>query len=70
MRCTSRINPLTGIGEQKRCYDYGVAMLTYFQLNPISDIEDKYENMNRSVVNRLEAIGWKSGGKLVFEAVR
>ena len=70
MRCTSRINPLTGVGEQKRCYDYGVAMLTYFALNPISDIEDKYENMNRSVVNRMGAIGWKTGDRLQFQAVR
>lgn len=70
IRCTNRINPLTGIGEQKRCYDYGVAMLTYFELNPISEVEDQYESMNRFVVDRMEAIGWKTGSSLSFEVVR
>ena len=40
MRCTGRLTLFTGVGEQKRCYDYGVAMLTYFELNPVGDLED------------------------------
>ena len=61
LRRTQRITPLDPPLEQKRTFDYGAAMLTYFELDPLSEHQDKYDEWSRVVESRLETLGWMKG---------
>lgn len=61
LRRTQRITPLDPPLEQKRTFDYGAAMLTYFELDPLSEHQDKYDEWRRVVEGRLETLGWMNG---------
>ena len=66
---TRKLTPITPVLHQKECFDYGVAMLTYFDLNPIGDHEDEYNQWKRTVRSRLETLGWMNGSPK-FERLR
>lgn len=61
MRHSARMSPSSTPVDQRRVYDYGVAMKFYFDLNPIGEHEEKYIEWRRAVDSRLETLGWKNG---------
>ena len=68
MRCTQKVSALVPVLEQKRCFDYGSAMLTYFDMNPdTGEAKEKWPEWKSDVRNRLELIGWMTDGEPLFE---
>ena len=61
LRRTQTITPLDPPLDQKRTFDYGAAMLKYFELDPVGEHQDEYDEWRRVVESRLETLGWMNG---------
>ena len=58
LRCADDVPITTPPARQRRCYGWGAALLTYFDvLRPGWDADD-LAGQERPVVQRMEALGW------------
>ena len=68
--CTNDLSILTPPARQERCYDYGVALLAYFDvMRPHWDADD-LAGWERLVIERMEALAWKDGSDVKFRPAR
>lgn len=67
MRCGDDVSIITPPTRQRRCYGWGAALLTYFDvLRPAWDPDD-LAAWERPVIQRMEALGWLDGGQPAFQ---
>ena len=67
MLCADEVSIITPPTRQRRCYGWGAALLTYFEvLRPVWDPED-LAGWERPVIQRMEALGWMDGDAMEFQ---
>ena len=68
LRCSNAMSVLTPPAQQRRCYGWGAAVVTYVSMRRDSLAED-FRNIERIATQRMEALGWKVGDELTFQPI-